>query len=141
MFTSTTVSHVPFTTSPDFSEAIRQALLQGSEPVLNIASDPFYTGEARRKIDAVQDKQVIPQEDYITSADADTSNVVACDHAVVIGSESMGGASEGYSKSVLIIKDSSLLMPWAVASIDVMVFPGAEVRLVRAAMQHQRIQT
>jgi hypothetical protein len=98
--------------------------------VLNIAAGPFYTGEARRKIDAAQDKQVIPQEDYVTSADADMADVVACDHAVVIGSESMGGASEGYSKSVLIIKDSSLLMPWAVASIDVMVFPGAEVRVV-----------
>jgi hypothetical protein len=127
VFTSTTVSHVPFTTSLEFSEAIRQALLQGSEPVLNIAAIPFYTGEARRKIDAVQEKQAISQEDYITSADVDVTNVSACDHAVVIGSGSMGGQSEAYSKSVLIIKDSSLSMPWAVDSIDVMVFPGAEV--------------
>jgi hypothetical protein len=75
----------------------------------------------------VQEKQAISQEDYVTSADVDMANVSACDHAVVIGSESMGGQSEAYSKSVLIIKDSSLSMPWAVGSIDVMVFPGAEV--------------
>jgi hypothetical protein len=75
----------------------------------------------------VQEKQAISQEDYVTSADVDMANVSACDHAVVIGSESMGGQSEAYSKSVLIIKDSSLSMPWAVDSIDVMVFPGAEV--------------
>lgn len=76
----------------------------------------------------MQEKKVISQEDYITRADVDMTNVYACDHAVVIGSESLGGAREGYSKRMLIIKDSSLVTPWAVDSIDVMVFPGAEVR-------------
>ena len=117
---------VKFTDTLQFASSIRQALVQGQEPALSFNSVMFDESPiAMNKIASAQIKTNDDAMDCITRQDvpADPTREWKCTHAVVIGSGSMKEGSQ-----VLVIKDSNCSNPWFVESIDVMAFPGAEVR-------------
>ena len=128
------VNTIHFSNTASLTEGIRRALRDGQEPLISVAFDIFIKGTAFAKILNAQSKDVLDPEDFITVADVSSEAAcdgLACDHVVVIGSDSMGGSASGYSGDALIIKDSSFVKPWGVAGADVMAFKGAEVPSIR----------
>ena len=73
----------------------------------------------------VQGRETVDAKDYITRQDIEAKDDVRVRHEVVIGSRSMQNSSE-----TLVIKDSQRVSPWFVESIDAMVLPGAQVRVL-----------
>jgi hypothetical protein len=115
-FVSMSVRHVTFTTIEDFTRSINEALDQGQEPTLNIATAPFYQGMQKfafQKLNMDGEHAV-----HITMDDADWNQPHDCDHQVVISSGSLKNGK-------IIIKDSNYNKTWSVESIDVLIPPQA----------------
>ena len=128
------VDTIHFSNTAQLTEGIRRALRDGQEPLISIAFELFIKGTAITKIHNAQSKDVLDPEDLVTVEDVSSeaaSEGLACDHVVVISSDSMGGSATDYGGDALIINDSSFVKPWGVASTDVMVFKGAEVASIR----------